>query len=56
MSRSPITSHVLDATLGRPGRDIALRLEYLPARSDVKVLAAGCVAAPLCRLTAQDDR
>ena len=42
MARSPITCHVLDATLGRPGRHIGVRLERVEGTAP-QLLAHGCV-------------
>lgn len=44
MSKSPITCHVLDSTLGRPAQGVAVSLEALSGSvADAKVLAEGWV-------------
>lgn len=42
MSKSPITCHVLDSTLGKPAANVRVQLEALsPSTSQFKVLATG---------------
>jgi 5-hydroxyisourate hydrolase len=41
MTRSPITTHVLDTTLGRPAMGVPIVLEISPASGDWQELARG---------------
>nr|CDI52650.1 hydroxyisourate hydrolase [Melanopsichium pennsylvanicum 4] len=42
MSKSPITCHVLDSTLGKPARNVRVQLEALsPLNSQFHILATG---------------
>lgn len=41
MSKSPITCHVLDSTLGKPAANVRVQLEALSLDSSFRILATG---------------
>lgn len=45
MSKSPITCHVLDSTLGKPAAQVRVQLEHLSSNGDFSVLATGSTNA-----------
>lgn len=55
MSKSPITCHVLDSTLGRPGRGVEVHLEKLEGNGSFTTMAKGLVDSRLCRRPYHSD-
>ena len=46
MAYSPITTHVLDTALGKPARNLPIKLCYMTTDSSWAVIKQGFVAVP----------